>query len=60
MEPVEEVHAQVAVLVADRLGGFDGAAPRKDPQPPKQRLLRRVEQVIAPGNRLPQRLLTGW
>ena len=44
---------------ADRLSRFQRAASDKDTQPAKQRLLRRVEQVVAPRNCLAQRLLAG-
>jgi len=45
--------------LADLLDGVERATDGEDGQPAEQPLLGRVEQRMAPGDRLPQRLLAG-
>ena len=61
LDPIEDIHLQrlegTRGRVTDRLGRFQCAAPHKDRQPPEQRLLSRLQQVVAPGDGAPQRLM---
>src|SRR5690242_3892713 len=47
------------VCVGDLLGGFDSAAVCEDGEAAEEGLLVVREQVVAPGNRRPERLLAG-
>ena len=49
--------SSVPLRIDDRLGGFERAAAREDRQSPKERLLVRGEQIVAPGNGVTHRLL---
>jgi hypothetical protein len=56
-EPLEHVASRQVSAAADGLGRFQRPATGEDGQAPEQRLLTRAEQVVAPGERLAQRLL---
>ena len=59
-QPRQQVEHRVrgeAVARADRLGGLQRPAAGEDRQPPQQRPLRLGQQVVAPVERRPQRLL---
>ena len=47
---VEHVETKLAVRVADRQRAVDGAAADEDGEPSEERALRRVQQVVAPGD----------
>ena len=51
--------AQCIALGAHRLSCFQRPATREHGQPAEEDLLGRLEQVVTPGNRLPQGL-SGW
>jgi len=56
-EPVQHVDAQAAPDGADRLGRLQGTAAHEHRQPTEQSLLRPIQQVVAPGDRVAQGLL---
>jgi hypothetical protein len=45
--------------LGDRLGGLEGEAALEDPQAPQQRPVGGAEQLVAPGDGVPQGLLPG-
>ena len=55
---VEHVDAQLAVRIADGDGAVDRAAADEDGEPAEERAFRRVEQVMAPGDRPAKRALS--
>ena len=57
-QAVEDVHADLGRRPADRFGRGEVAATGEDRQPIEQSLAAVVEQVVAPGDRAAQRLLT--
>jgi hypothetical protein len=56
---VQDRRVRVAVGVADGLGGRQRAAAGEHSQPGQQPLLGRIQQVVAPVQGGPQRLLAG-
>ena len=56
-QPVEDVAAKLRRRPADRLGGLEVTAAGEDRQSIEQPLAALVEQVVAPRDRTPQRLL---
>ena len=57
-DAVEDVQAEVAIRVADRLGRLERAASDEDREATEEALLLIVEQVVAPGDRVAERPLT--
>ncbi len=57
-QAVEDLHADLGRWPADRFGRGEVAATGEDRQPVEQSLAAIVEQVVAPGDRSAQRLLT--
>ena len=56
---VQHVEAERSVRIADGLGSLQGAAADEDRQAAVERLLLGREQVVAPGDGVPQGLLAG-
>src|SRR5215210_3817117 len=52
--PFQGVDGQIILRVADRLYGIEGASPRENGEPGKERLLVLFEQRVAPRHRGPQ------
>src|SRR5262249_22534302 len=54
---VQERLQHVWIRAGDLLRRLEAAAPGEDAHPPKETLLLRIQEVVAPGDRRPQRLL---
>ena len=54
---LDAVQDVVGVAAEERLGRRQGAAAGEDAQPPEQRLVLGVEEVVTPGDGLPHRAL---
>ena len=57
LDAVDDVDAEIVLRVGHGLGRLERAPADEDRDPAEQPLLRFVEQVVAPGDRAPQRLL---
>src|SRR5262249_12061728 len=55
---VQERLQHVWIGAGDLLRRLEAAAPREDAHPPKETLLLRIQEVVAPADRRPQRLLS--
>src|SRR5215204_1092639 len=57
-ESIEDRHRPIRPKADNRLRRFEGPAAGKYRQPSEQGLLRRIEEIVAPADRPPQRLLS--
>src|SRR6266536_101047 len=57
-DAIQYINAQIGVRIAERFGNRHGPSRHKRGEPPEEPLLGLVEQIMAPGDRAEQRLLT--
>ena len=54
---VEQIYAQIAVCIADGFGSLKRATTNEHREAPEQHLLRFIQELMTPANRVPKCLL---